>query len=133
MFYGAGRGGSVETTALSALAMLRAGRHPATARGALAWIVGQRDADGTWYSTQATVLALKALLAGRDVPLGSGQQHVAIRCDGQLVRDLVVPADQADVLQQIDLSSLVGAGQHNLTLTDLAAIPPAGDRRAGRA
>ena len=35
MFYGAGRSGGVETTALAALAMLHAGQHPATARGAL--------------------------------------------------------------------------------------------------
>ncbi len=119
MFYGDGRSGSVETTSLSALAMLRAGRHPATARGALGWLVGQRDANGTWYSTQATVLALKALLAGNGKPLSDGQPlHVEIRCDEQLVRDLMVPAAQSDVVQQIDVSSLVSAGEHRLSIID---------------
>jgi alpha-2-macroglobulin-like protein len=119
MFYGAGRSGSVETTSLAALAMLRAGRHPATARSALQWLVSQRDGRGTWYSTQATVLALKAILAGSGKPLTEGRpQHVEIRCDEKLVRDLVVPADQADVVQQIDLSSLVSEGEHRLTITD---------------
>jgi uncharacterized protein YfaS (alpha-2-macroglobulin family) len=119
MFYGAGRSGSVETTSLAALAMLHAGRHPATARGALAWLVGQRDSGGTWYSTQATVLALKALLAGSGKPLSDGRpRHVEIRCDEKLVRDLVVPASQTDVVQQIDLSSLVSEGKHLLTITD---------------
>ncbi len=119
MFYGAGRSGNIETTSLAALAMLRAGRHPATARAALQWIVGQRDGGGTWHSTQATVLALKALLAGTGKPLGDGRpQHVEIRCDQELVRDLAVPASQADVVQQIDLSSLVSEGKHLLTLTD---------------
>ena len=59
MFYGAGRSGSVETTSLAALAMLHAGQESATARGALAWLVEQRDSGGTWHSTQATVLALR--------------------------------------------------------------------------
>ncbi len=81
----------------------------------------QRDGGGTWYSTQATVLALKALLAGNGKPLGDGRpQHLAIRCDGKLVRDLVVPANQSDVVQQIDLSSLVAEGKHRLTVADLS-------------
>ena len=119
MFYGGGRSGSVETTSLAALAMLHASSHPATVRGALAWIAGQRDGGGTWYSTQATVLALKALLAGTGKPLGDGRpQHVEIRCDDQLVRDLVVPASQSDVVQQLDLSSLLSEGKHLVTITD---------------
>jgi uncharacterized protein YfaS (alpha-2-macroglobulin family) len=119
MFYGAGRSGNIETTSLAALVLLHAGRHPATARAALQWIVGQRDGGGAWHSTQATVLALKALLAGAGKPLGDGRpQHVEIRCDQTLVRDLMIPASQADVVQQIDLSSLVGEGEHLLTLTD---------------
>ena len=119
MFYGGGRSGSVETTSLAALAMLHASSHPATVRGALAWIAGQRDGGGTWYSTQATVLALKALLAGTGKPLGDGRpQHVEIRCDNQLVRDLVVPASQSDVVQQLDLSSLLSEGKHLVTITD---------------
>ncbi|MHB9045266.1 MAG: MG2 domain-containing protein [Pirellulales bacterium] len=119
MFYGAGRSGSVETTSLAALAMLHAGRNPATARGALAWLVGQRDSGGTWYSTQATVLALKVLVVGAGKPLGDGKpRQVEIRCDDKLARDLVIPASQADVVQQIDLSSLVSTGSHRLTITD---------------
>ena len=41
-----------------------------------------------------------------------------IRCDEKLVRDLTVPASQADVVQQIDLSSLVCQGKHRVTITD---------------
>ena len=119
MFYGAGRSGSVETSSLATLAMLHARRHPGTARSALQWLIGQRDGNGTWYSTQATVLALKALLAGSGKPLSDGRpRHLDIRCDDRLVRDLVVLADQADVVQQIDLSSLVSEGKHRLTITD---------------
>ena len=59
--------------------------------------------------------------AGTGKPLSDGRpQHIRIRCDEKLVRDLVIPATQADVVQQIDLSSLVAEGKHRLTITDLS-------------
>ena len=69
---------------------------------------------------------LKALLAGTGRPLASDRPpHVEIRCDGKLVRELVVPTLQADVVQQIDLSSLMSVGKHRLALvnrSDTAAV-----------
>ena len=119
VFYGAGRSGSVETTSLAALAMLQAGYHPLTARGALRWLAAQRDGNGTWDSTQATVMALKALLAGAGKPMADRRpQRLEIRCDSRLVRDLAIPAEQADVVQQLDLSPWLATGRHRLTIAD---------------
>jgi alpha-2-macroglobulin-like protein len=118
-FYGGGRSGSIETTALASLALLRAARSPATVNGALAWLVEQKDASGTWHSTQATVLALKALLAGTNKALGKEQERrieIAWGKDGK--REVVIPADQGDVMQQIDLSEVLGAGSTRVTLTE---------------
>src|SRR5690606_6996318 len=75
MLYGSGRAGSVETTALASLALLSAGRSPVTVRGALTWLADQRDSFGTWHTTQATVLALKALIAGTGKPLGGERER----------------------------------------------------------
>ncbi len=62
----AGRDLIIETTALSALGWLRAGR-PAefndSAHKAGQWLVKQRSGTGGFGATQSTVLALKALLA----------------------------------------------------------------------
>jgi hypothetical protein len=125
-FYGAGRGGSVETTALATLALLGSNRHPGTARTALAWLVSQKDANGTWYSTQATVLTLKALLAGSGTTLGGDRERrIQVRLGQQFSREVVIPADQADVLQQLDLSPYLSAGAQRLTLTE------AGDSGSG--
>ena len=63
-FYGSGRSGNIEATAMVTLSMIEAGQNPATVRAALAWLVQQKDAQGTWHSTQATVLAAQGL-AGR--------------------------------------------------------------------
>ena len=119
LFYGRGCGGSVETTATAVLAMLNAHRHPATVRTSLSWLIQQQDARGTWYSTQATVLALKALLAGTGKPLDDGKpRQINIAVDGKTIRELTIPANQSDVMQQIDLTEYAGQGQHRITLTD---------------
>jgi hypothetical protein len=118
-FYGSGRSGSIETTALAALAMVQAGYNPGTTRAALSWITTQKDAFGNWHSTQATVLALKALLAGTGKPLGGDQERrveIAWGKDGK--REVIIPADQADVMQQLDLTEQVGHGAQQLVLTD---------------
>ncbi len=118
-FYGAGASGNIETTALAALALIRAGRYPDTTRQALTWLTAQKDANGTWYSTQATVLSLRALLAGTGKPLGGdGERVVEVRVNGDLTETLRIPADQADVLKQIDLSSRLKTGNQMLTLSE---------------
>ncbi|MHC4405126.1 MAG: alpha-2-macroglobulin family protein, partial [Planctomycetota bacterium] len=119
-FHGSGRAGDIETTALATLALLTTGDQPGTARGALTWLIEQKDAAGTWHSTQATVLALKALLAGTGAALGGDQERkVDVALGGETVREIVIPADQADVMKQIDLSDmLVPGGQYPLSLAD---------------
>lgn len=117
-FYAAGRSAHVETTALAALALIGGKRHPGTARAALAWLISQKDANGTWYSTQATVLSLKALLAGTGSLGGDQDRHIEVRLDDRLVQALDIPAGQAEVLKQVDLSSQLANGARRLTITE---------------
>jgi hypothetical protein len=117
-FFGTGRGGSVETTALAALAFLHAGSHAATSRAALTWIVAQRSAAGTWPSTQATVLSLQALLAGTNAAADDRERRIEVRLGGNFRQEIVIPADQAEVMRQIDLTPHLGRGADRLTLTE---------------
>jgi uncharacterized protein YfaS (alpha-2-macroglobulin family) len=121
-FFGAGLGGQVETTALATLALLHSGRYPGTSRAALAWLVAKKDASGTWYSTQATVLALKALLTARGKPLGEdATRRIEVRLGEKFHKEIVIPADQAEVMKQIDLSPYLAGGAQQLTLTEKSA------------
>jgi uncharacterized protein YfaS (alpha-2-macroglobulin family) len=118
-FYGSGRSGAVETTSLAALALLNGRMNPATTRAALTWIAAQKDARGTWHSTQATVLALKALLAGTGANLGGDKERRIDVVLGQAKkRQIVIPADQSDVMVQLDLSADLVEGNNALTLTE---------------
>ena len=117
-FYGTGRGGEVETTALAALALIRSGCFPDSMRKALSWITAQKDPNGTWYSTQATVLALKALLAGTGQPSNGGERVVEVWMNGDVIRTVRLPAEQSDMLKQIDVSPYLKPGKQTLTLTE---------------
>ena len=120
-FHGSGLSGNVETTAMATLALLGGGQHSATARAALAWLIEQKDPNGTWHSTQATVLALKTLLAGTGAALGDDQQRkIDLALGGETVREITIAADQSEVMRQINLSDMLTAGsQYQLALTDL--------------
>jgi hypothetical protein len=84
------------------------------------WLIEQKDARGTWYSTQATVLALRAILAGTGQPLGESQERrIRVALDDKEIQEIVIPADQAEVMKQVDLTPSLKAGHQRLSLTDL--------------
>lgn len=60
--YATGTSASVETTGLAVQALLKWGQAAGTTRKALAYITAKKDATGAWGSTQATIMALRALL-----------------------------------------------------------------------
>ncbi len=107
-----GQTGSIETTALAALALLRAESHPQEANAALVYLVRQKDSYGTWYSTQATVLSLKALL--QSVRGNSEQTHstVTITLNGGQTRTLSVTPENYDVVQMVSFDD-VNPGRDN--------------------
>jgi alpha-2-macroglobulin-like protein len=117
-FHGSGRSGSIETTALASLAFLQSGKHLASARAALVWIAQQRDSAGTWHSTQATVLALKAMLAATNSLTEDRERRIEWTCNLGKKETLLIPADQSDVMKQIDLTSHLRPGKQTLTLAE---------------
>mgnify|MGYP002623233415 FL=1 len=119
MFYGDGRSGDIETTAMAALALMKSGQHSASVNGSLKWLIAQKDGRGTWHSTQATVLALKALVEATGTALGGDKaRRIEIALDGEVIRAVDIPVDQAEVMQQINLTDSLAAGEQRLTITD---------------
>ncbi|MBS2026748.1 MAG: hypothetical protein JST54_02490 [Deltaproteobacteria bacterium] len=107
--YARGGDADVETTALAASALMQTHRAD-TAMKALRWLLGTRDPHGTWNSTQATVLALRALLqaAGQS---GLSEAHGTLKiATGHGTRSVTFTPDQADVVQRVDLTDLLASG-----------------------
>lgn len=119
-FYGSGHAGNIETTALAVMAIVRSGQYPNLANRALPWLIEQKDGSGTWHSTQATVLALRALLAGTSAPIGEDKpRHVRWHVNDGEAQAIHIDADQGEVMKQIDLSPVVASGGNRINLTEL--------------
>ncbi|MBN1675674.1 MAG: hypothetical protein JXR37_31820 [Kiritimatiellae bacterium] len=107
----------IETTALAACAMIRGNAHHALRKKALGWLVTQKDSAGTWHSTQATIHAMRALLAGTG-PGGTveGSLHVTIAANGKLVQELAITEEDSDVFRLISLREAVREGENRIAL-----------------
>jgi uncharacterized protein YfaS (alpha-2-macroglobulin family) len=114
-FAGHGLAGQVEATATAALALMAGKRHPEAVRKALAWLTAQKGPEGAWPSTQATVLALKALTqaldtSGKDLPR---EVRLTVNGSSHLVS---IRSGQAEVLKRIDLASMLAPGKNTVRI-----------------
>lgn len=117
--YSRGQCLDIETTALSALAMMKANPYSDTAQKALTWLSEQKDQHGTWRSTQATILAMKALIAGTGETNKGSDEPVTVQVlvNRQSAGSIEVAAEQRDLLHTIDLTAYLHPGENNVRLT----------------
>jgi uncharacterized protein YfaS (alpha-2-macroglobulin family) len=107
---------TVETTALAALAMIKSGQFTVSANQALTYLVKSKGPHGTWGSTQATILALKALVAGAGGTPHKGTVPFTILVNGKEAATGKVTEKNADVLQQFDLKEHLKAGANEVSI-----------------
>jgi uncharacterized protein YfaS (alpha-2-macroglobulin family) len=114
--YSHGDSVTIETTALAALAMIRSGAFTSTANQALTYLIKSKAGNGTWGSTQATILSLKALIAGMRGPPLKGTTHFTIAVNGQEAARGKVDEDSADLMQTFDLKGLAATGANRIEI-----------------
>jgi hypothetical protein len=107
--YARGDSVTVETTALAALAMMKSGQFTNSVNKALTYIVKSKDSNGTWGSTQATILSLKALVAGLSGSKQQGKATFQIFVNGKKAAQGEVTEENSDVMQVFDLKGAQGA------------------------
>ncbi|MCB0127369.1 MAG: hypothetical protein KDE58_34135, partial [Caldilineaceae bacterium] len=116
---GYGNTSNIETTAMTAIALLRLGQHPDVAQGAIDAVIAQRDPNGMFYTTQTTVLALKALLLAAEQGGEGGDATITITLNGNRVQTLAVNDATSDVVQLVrfdDLSVGGSEGENELAI-----------------
>ncbi|MGQ9732977.1 MAG: alpha-2-macroglobulin family protein, partial [Candidatus Zipacnadales bacterium] len=114
--HSSGKSSDLEATGLAAWALIHSGTHPTEATEVLNYLIAEKDPNGTWYSTQATVLALSALL---DAQKGSTQKvnaEISILCNGELVRGLAIDEHNADVVHFVSLKPHVREGDNEVKI-----------------
>jgi hypothetical protein len=116
MTFGNGKGADIETTAMATIAFLRSGRYSDVANKAMTYLIRAKDPSGTWYSTQATVLALKAMV----IALGNATEdvngNVSISHDDKAVTTIKITSADSDVMRLVDLKPHVHKGNNNVKI-----------------
>jgi CD109 antigen len=113
---------AIETTALVAQALLRAEAAPRTwPTQAINYLVANRDPNGAFYTTQATVQALKALVLAAHSSGDDGAARITVELtepSGKVsIRTFNVEGGAADVVQQLAFENIGGdANQLQITV-----------------
>ena len=113
--YARGDNVTIETTALTVLAMVKSGRFTTQVNKSLTYLVKAKQGNGTWGSTQATILALKALLSGMAGSQVKGTIPFTILVNGAKAAKGEVTEENADVMQAFDLKDFTQTGANRVT------------------
>jgi uncharacterized protein YfaS (alpha-2-macroglobulin family) len=98
--YATGPSAAVETTGLAVQALLQSGEASGTARKALTYIASKKDAYGTWGTTQATIMALRALLTATEKGAADVRGTVVVLLNGKPAERLELTPENNDLLHQ---------------------------------
>jgi hypothetical protein len=98
--YSTGSSAAIETTGLATQALLKWGRASETVRKALNFISSKKEASGTWGTTQATIMALRALLLATELSASDVHGSLQIVLDGKRVETLNLTSENNDLLHQ---------------------------------
>jgi hypothetical protein len=105
--YARGASAAVETTGLAVQALLKQGSESALAgtainyaAKAMNYIVAKKDAVGTWGSTQATIMALRAMLLAAEKGGATAKGAVEVLLNGKVVGRVALTAENNDLLHQ---------------------------------
>jgi hypothetical protein len=107
-----GRSAGVEATALAIEALARAGKAPDLVDGGIRWLAAVRRGNGGFGTTQATVLALRALLAA-DAGGSTGNATLRVRLDGHEVARRELTADVMAPIEVV-LAEPLAPGSHEV-------------------
>jgi uncharacterized protein YfaS (alpha-2-macroglobulin family) len=98
--YATGASAAVETTGLAVQALLKQGSQGGLATKAMNYIVAKKDASGTWGSTQATIMALRAMLLASEQSGATAKGAVEVLLNGNVAERIALTKENNDLLHQ---------------------------------
>jgi uncharacterized protein YfaS (alpha-2-macroglobulin family) len=98
--YSTGTSAAVETTGLATQALLKWGQASPSVRKALAFLASKKSASGAWGNTQATIMALRALLLASEKGAADVNGDVEIALNGKAVTQLHLTPENNDLFHQ---------------------------------
>ena len=98
--YSTGESAAVETTGLAAQALLKWGQASGVARKALTFITSKKQASGNWGTTQATIMALRALVLASQLSAADVRGSVEVSLNGKPAETLKLTSENNDLFHQ---------------------------------
>jgi hypothetical protein len=114
--YATGTSASIETTGLAVEALLKWGQASGTVQKGLAYITSKKDASGAWGSTQATIMALRALLLASQKGSSDVRGNVEIVLNGRSAAQLTLGPLNNDLLHPFVLKGVDPKGANRVEL-----------------
>ena len=114
--YSTGQSAVIETTGLAAQALLKWGETNEIVRKSLNFITSKKDASGTWGTTQATIMALRALLLASQYSASDVHGSVAIVLNDNTVETLKLSPENNDLLHQFVLKGIAAQQPNSVQL-----------------
>jgi len=111
-----GPSANLETTALAAYALLKASVNPQLAGKALTYIVKAKDPQGTWYSTQGTILAMKVLLLAQEKATEEVSADITVSVNGKGNKSIHLTPENFDVYYQLDFKPYTVNGRNQVKI-----------------
>ncbi|HKE27969.1 MAG TPA: MG2 domain-containing protein [Bryobacteraceae bacterium] len=99
-----GQSASVETTGLAVQALLKWGEDSNTAGKALRYLAAKKSSNGDWGTTQATIMALRAVLLSTEKGAADVRGTLEVALNGKTVENLALTPDNNDLLHQFVFS-----------------------------
>jgi uncharacterized protein YfaS (alpha-2-macroglobulin family) len=114
--YSTGESAAIETTGLAAQALLKWGQASDIVRKALAFISSKKEASGNWGTTQATIMALRALVLATELSASDVHGTLTLALDGKPVQSLELTGENNDLLHQFVFKDIDAANPAAVSL-----------------
>ncbi len=114
--YATGASASVETTGLAVQALLKWGEASTTASKALSYLASKKDSSGNWGTTQATIMALRALLLSTGNGAADVRGTVEISLNGKPAERLELTPENNELFHQFVLKEADSRGANQVEI-----------------
>jgi hypothetical protein len=114
--YSTGESASVEITGLALQALLKWGEASSTVRKALSYITAKKGSSGTWGTTQATIMALRALLLATERSAADVHGTLEVLLNDKTVETVTLTSDNNDLLHQFVLKNIDAQDTNHIEL-----------------
>ena len=111
--HGSGNVADIEVTSWAVMGLLRAKQSPAVVSKAITYLVKQKDAYGTWQSTQATIVALSAMIMAEKEGSQKADATITVTMGGKEVATIKITPETSDVMRIVDLTEHLTGGKND--------------------